>query len=285
MKYLPFLIVPFFSFSQVNTEVFIFDYTRTQKGFEVTNFINISNNKGYDNQPSFYLDDFILYSGNNNGQTDVFKYDFSTKKSTQVNTLTSGSEYSPQGLPNEYDVAAVRLDTNGVQRLYKYDVKTGLSTRLFKELQVAYYAFYNTDTIVSAVLHNDYLDLVVSSLSKQTHDTLTSYVGRSIHKVPFSNNMSYTVLNEDKNHDLYILDVKSLESYFVCELPIGVEDYTWLDGDSILIGSNASLFVYDLYIQKWEKRANLSRYKIVNITRLAVNFNLKKIALVAEIKE
>ncbi len=286
MNKLLFLLIPFFGFSQSNTEVFVFDYNFNPEGFEISNFTNISNNPGYDNQPSFDFDDFILYARTNNNQTDIYQYAFQGKTNTRVNKPTLGGEYSPQRIPGSFDIAAVRLDTSGLQRLYKYDERSGASTVLLNNLQVAYYTFFNKDTIVSAVLDGNDLDLVISSISHKTNDTITNKVGRSISNVPHSNNCSYTVINEDGNHDLYIIDMKTGDSFFVCELPIGVEDYAWLDGDRIIIGSNSSIFVYDLFgNQKWEKLIDLSPYSILNITHLTVNSKLKKMAIVAELSQ
>ncbi len=278
------LIFPLLSFSQHNTEVFVFDFNFNPEGIEISNFINISTNPGYDNQPSFDFENFILYARNNNGQTDIYQYDCVSKTNTRVNTTTPGGEYSPQRIPNSYDIAAVRLDTSGLQRLYRYDERSGDSSLLIDKLPIAYYTFYDDKTLLSAVIYEDILELVISKVDTQDSTIITRNVGRSIAKVPFSKNMSYTVLNESGNHDLYLLDMESFESYFVCELPIGIEDYTWLDGDRILIGSNSSLFIYDLFgVQEWEKFIDFSEYNISNITRLAVHPTKKRIALVAEI--
>lgn len=284
MQRLLFILIPVLSFSQTNTEVFIAEIENAEESYNITEIKNISKNKGYDNQPSFYSNTQIIYAGNNNGQTDIFEFNTHTNKKKQLNKTTSGGEYSPQRIPKTNDIAAVRLDTTGLQRLYKYDYERGDSSLLIHNLKVGYYTFYNATTIVSAVLNDNHLDLVVSDVTHKTNDTISSFVGRTICKVPNTDNISYSVLNEDKNQDIYLLDMKTLESFFVCELPIGVEDFTWIDENKILIGSNSSLFVYDLFgSQKWEEVINLKTYKIKNITRLAVSPSKNKIAIVAEV--
>ena len=42
--------------AQQSTEVYLFDLTKTESGFELTNPVNASDNEGYDNQPSFTKD-------------------------------------------------------------------------------------------------------------------------------------------------------------------------------------------------------------------------------------
>jgi hypothetical protein len=128
------------------------------------------------------------------------------------------------------------------------------------------------------------LDLVVSNLKNKTNDTLITNVGRSIHKIPLLNAMSYTVVNEEKNHEIYMLEMdEKLESFFICQLPTGIQDYVWLNDSVILIGSGSKLYKYDMYgKQEWEIYSDFNPKGIKNITRLALSQDLKRIAYSAE---
>jgi len=271
-------------FAQNNTEVYLCDIDLAYGGLDVFNFQNISNDAGYDSQPSFSGNDKVFFAGNNNGQTDIALYTISEKVKTWHNSPTDGSEYSPKLIPNGgTKVSAVRLDPDGLQRLYSYEWASKNSSELIEGLQVAYYEFYDSNTIVASVLHGDNLDLVISNLKEKINDTILTNSGRSIHKILNSKSMSYTVLNEEKNQDLYVLDMEPRESFFICQLPIGIQDYTWLSDTQILIGSGSKLFIYDTFLNsKWVEFADLSKYKINEITRLSVSPNGKKLALVAE---
>lgn len=55
------LLLFFPIFSQNNTEVFLFDLDIDGSSIELKNGKNISNNEGYDNQPSFMNDRYILF--------------------------------------------------------------------------------------------------------------------------------------------------------------------------------------------------------------------------------
>ncbi len=142
MKKLLFLFIitsTFFSFAQENTEVFVFDISPAYEGLELLNARNISNNEGYDNQPSFISNETLVFAGNNDGQTDISEYNLTSNLQKWVNSKTEGGEYSPQKFPSNSDVAAVRLDTDGLQRLYRYDAQTGESKEIIQDLQVAYF--------------------------------------------------------------------------------------------------------------------------------------------------
>jgi Tol biopolymer transport system component len=269
--------------SQENTEVFVFDIAPSYTGIELLNVRNVSNNEGYDNQPSFISNEALVFAGNNNGQIDISEYDFNTKLKRWVNAETEGGEYSPQKFPSSTDVAAVRLDKDGKQRLYRYSAKTGESSVILEDLQVAYFAFYNDQKILATVLNNEKLDLVMIDLQLKSVDTLFSDAGRSIQKVPKSKSISYTLINESKKLDLYVLDINSGESYFICELPTGVQDYVWLNDTQVLVGMNSTLYLYDtLGEAEWNKVASVSEFGIKNISRMAISPNGKKLALVGE---
>ncbi|MGO3183182.1 MAG: TolB family protein [Aequorivita sp.] len=288
MKKLLFLFIIFtttFTFAQENTEVFVFDIAPSYEGLELLNPRNISNNDGYDNQPSFISNETVIFAGNNDGQTDISEYNLTSDLQKWVNSKTDGGEYSPQKFPSKSDVAAVRLDTNGKQRLYQYDIKTGNSTELIKDLQVAYFAFYNDKKMLATVLNADKLDLVMIDLPTKSVDTMFYKAGRSLQRVPKTSSMSYSLVNEEGNLDLYLLDMNSYESFFVTELPIGIQDYVWINDTQILVGSNNRLYMYDtLGGSEWNRVASLEEYGIKNITRMAISPNGKKLAVVAEVK-
>lgn len=288
MKKLLFLLTaltPFFSFAQENTEIFIFDIAPAYEGLELLNGRNISNNEGYDNQPSFISNESLVFAGNNEGQTDISEFNLTSNLQKWINSKTEGGEYSPQKFPSKSDMAAVRLDTDGLQRLYKYDTKTGESTELIKDLQVAYFAFYNDKKMLATVLNSDKLDLVMIDLASKSADTIFYNAGRSIQKVPYTNAMSYSLVNDEGNLDLYLLDMNSYESFFVTELPIGIQDYVWINDTQILVGSGSRLYMFDtLGGTEWNRVAAIEDYGIKNISRMAVSPDGKKLALVAEIK-
>lgn len=275
--------------AQPNTDVFIMDLDTSDNAFKISNFINISDQEGYDSQPSFVGTDRLLYSGTENGQTDIQVYYLESGGKHRINTSTPGGEYSPTHFPKSSRIAAVRLDTTGLQRLYEYDYDApgyGESVRIFEELEVAYFAFYNENTILTSILSDNRLDLVIANLKSEEVTPYLENSGRSIHKIPTKNAMSYTVPNEEGNMDVYQLDMADKESYFICQLPVGIQDHCWLDESKLLLGSGSKLYLYDLYGNgDWVEVADLASYKLQNITRITVSQDGKKLALVSELSK
>ena len=220
-----------------------------------------------------------------NGQTDIVMYDLTTNTSNIVNKTTPGGEYSPKQIPGSKNIAAVRLDTNGLQRLYSYtqtDTNQGDSKMLLDTLEVAYFAFFDSNRIVASVLGTNQLNLVVANLKTKQVTPYIENSGRSIHNIPQNTSVSYTLSNEDKNMDVYILDLEQGgESFFVCQLPVGVQDHCWINDSQLLLGSGSKIYLYDMFgAQQWEQVADLAQYEISDINRIAVNPQSNKIALV-----
>ena len=64
-----------FCFSQTNTEIYVFDLIKIGDTIDLQNSINISNNKGYNSQPSFYDQNTVIFAASRNGKTDIALYD------------------------------------------------------------------------------------------------------------------------------------------------------------------------------------------------------------------
>ena len=272
--------------AQYNTEVFVMDLEFSKNGFNIESFKNVSKNPKYDSQPFFIDNEQIVYARTYDNLTDIAKYHLKNKSLINISETKIGGEYSPQKIPNSDHYAAVRLDTTGLQRLYKYNSNTKQSSLFIENLQVAYYCFYDEHRILSSVLSGANLDLVYSDVSKKSNDTLLIKVGRSIHKVPNTiNTMSYTSVNDEGNMDIFQLDISTLESFFVCQLPIGIQDHIWLDEATLLIGSLDKIFLLDLFKNgDWKLVADLSKYNIKDITRLALSPDGSKLAMVAQLR-
>lgn len=270
-------------YSQTPTNVFVFDITENGNKIELQNKTKISDNIGYNNQPYFYNDETILFVSAFNGNTEILLKNLSNQKVLQKSNTEIGSEYSPQRIPNSKNISAVRLDKNGLQRFYKYNYKTKKPTEIIPNLKVAYPTWYNKNTLVSATLVNDSLQLVISNLKKKTNLTIAKNVGRSIHKIPNSNLVSFIDKTNNKYWLLKSLNIETKEIKTIT--PIGkTEDITWLPNGTLLLSSGNSIYKFT---PKKDNQPSLfysfSDENINNISRMAVNKTGTKIAIVAEV--
>lgn len=285
MKQILLYFALFFSvqiYAQTNTDVFLFDLNTSKGKFELSNFKNISNNEGYDNQPSFLDNNTILFAGTRNGQTDIVKYNIQYDSKIFINH-TEGSEYSPLRIPNQKAVSAIRLEKNGDQKLYKYNLKNGESEILIEDIVIGYQTWYSPNLLISSVLEDDKLALYSSKVSTLLHTKLHGNIGRSLHKIPNTRNISFI---DKTNADVW--EIRSINPItgdsegLAATLPKS-EDMCWISNGTMLMGHENKLYTYTLGKSvDWKEVASLKTHNIKNISRLAISPDGKKLAIVAE---
>ena len=283
MKYIiavGFLLVYQTIFSQTNTDLFLVDINDGKVA--ITDPFNISNNEGYDNQPSFYDDDDILFSSTRNGQTDIALYHIRTGTIEWVSKTPGGSEYSPTKIPNKEEVSSIRLDTNGLQRLYKYGIRSGEYKELLKDLKVGYHVWYSPEILVTTVLVENRMDLVVVNPKNNTSKTIQKKVGRSLHIIPNTNLVSF-VIQGDQESTLMSLNPISGETKKIITLADKSQDICWMNDGTVLTGYGKSILKFNPQTDSnWNELARFSDKNINNISRLAINAMNTKLVLVAE---
>lgn len=282
----PIFMVLFFLTSiiraQPNTEVYLLDIGEENGKISLSNLRNISNNEGYDNQPSFYDDDTIIFSSTRNGQTDIAKFEISSGTISWISDTPEGSEYSPLSVQGSKDISSIRLDNNGLQRLYRYDISTGKSEELLKDLKVGYHVWYNDHILVSTVLVENRMDLVVSNLKDKTNNTVRKNVGRSLHKIPSSDLISFI----DKEKIAW--QIKSLHPLTgaietISNIPNTVNDICWLADSNILVPSGKSILNLQPGANGNPNTLHLfEEAQINNISRMAVSADGNHLAIVSE---
>ncbi|WP_222927904.1 nuclear transport factor 2 family protein [Polaribacter aestuariivivens] len=272
-------------FGQVDTEVHVFDIEKIENGYNLINGKNISNNKGYDNQPSFFDDYRVVFSSFRTFNVDIALYNLrmNNPELYYISETQYGGEYSPQRIPYSSDVSAVRLNKSGLQRFYRYHFKSKKHTLLIEDLKVAYPTWYDRNTVIASVIVNDSLELFICDIPNKKNISVAKNVGRSVHKIPNSDLISF-VSKENKDYWLLkSLNPNTKEIKTITSLGKS-EDVTWFPDGTLLISKGKSIYKFN---PTTDKKPSLfyafSDENINNITRMAVNKSGTKIAIVAEV--
>ena len=276
------VLIPSVVKGQGNTEVYLFDLKVDNGNPVLSNPKNISNNEGYDNQPSFWDDDTILFSSTRADQTDVLRFNINEgSTSTWVTNTPTGSEYSPLRIPGKNTISSIRLDLDGLQRLYEYDITNGKSKPI-TNLKIGYHVWHNDHILVSSVLVEDRLDLVVSNLKDNSNHTSQKNVGRSLHKIPGTDLISY-ISKENKKWEIKSLNPITGATKKIANTYQNEEDICWLDKNTMLTGAGKSLLMFDTASGiDWEPVICFQQDEINNISRIAVNGSKTRLVFVAD---
>ncbi|MEO6347933.1 MAG: sugar-binding protein, partial [Aquaticitalea sp.] len=217
-----------------------------------------------------------------NGQTDIVMYDIANGTKTWI-CSTEGGEYSPLKIPDQSAVSAIRLDPDGKQLLYSYDLKNGTSKPLMDTLVVGYHNWFNPNILLSSVLAGDDLFLYKTDINEKRNDLLMKHVGRSLHNIPNSKLMSFISKENDSLWEIKSIDPISGATRSIIRTLPKTEDMCWTPNGSILMAKDGILYRFTPnQDENWIKATSLLEYGIKNISRMAVSPDGKKIAIVAD---
>lgn len=271
-------------YAQADTEIYLFDLTNTTSSITLTNPKNISNNEGYDNQPSFTDDDTIIFSSTRDNQTDILKFHITQGGAkTWITDTPTGSEYSPLKIPDKNEIAAIRLDLDGLQRLYRYDISTGLAKEIITDLKIGYHVWVNDQELVCTVLKENRMDLMLVDLKDASFKTVATDVGRSLHHIPGSDAISY--INKTKDQwSIDSLNMTSLNTFKVANTYNNNEDICWLGPEILITGTGKGLAIQNVKENSgWEQVIFFEQEEIHHISRIAINKSGTRLAFVSEV--
>ncbi|MEM6893293.1 MAG: nuclear transport factor 2 family protein [Bacteroidota bacterium] len=268
-------------FSQMETEIYLFDMDISNNGFSLANMKNISQNTGYDSQPFFTPEGMLLFSSNRGGQTDIAVYNPADETKKWLTNTPMRGEYSPMAIPESKDVAAIGLDTTGLQRLYRYNTKTQKSKEILEDATVGYQLWIDKNTLATTVLEENRMDLIVAHLGEGSTRKYQKDVGRSLLKIPGSDRFSY-VSKENGQSLLKSMDPLSGATDSIISIS-GSEDFCWLNNGMLLTGKGTQVLGMNPTTDKdWNVLVDLKEKGIKNISRMGVNAEQNTFVLVAE---
>lgn len=261
------------------TEVYLLDLTIKKSKIQLSNSQNISNHVGYDNQPFFHPDQPLIYysSENAEGKTDILEYNYTTKKTRHI-TTTPEREYSPTVTPDKDFISCIIQHDNGEQNLGKYPIGGGEPTVIINTLTIGYHSWISSEKLLLFVL-GDTMTLHQYDLGMSEDIILAKNIGRSFHKIPNTSSMSF--VHKVSESEWLIKKVNpngSIET--ITPTLRGREDLAWTPDGKILMSDGKYLFYIQPGKSGFWQQITIPFTPIGNITRLAVNAEGNKIALV-----
>lgn len=281
LNYLILLYLPTLM-AQTNTNIYLFDLNKNE--VVLSQVKAISNSEGYNNQPYFLDNNTLFYAANRKGQTDIARHTIAYGFNTWFNYTADGSEYSPKKIPNQHKISAVQLKPDGTQTLRAYSLSTGDSDDLISNVVIGYYEWYNAHSLVAATLKEGISTLTLTdyNLQTNTYKEVANNVGRSLHRIPNSNAISF--ISKAAN----VWQIKSYNPNtgaisLIAETVKNSEDLCWFPNGDLIMSSGNKLFLYQPQTQNsWQEIADVSDLGITNLSRLAVSPDGTTIAVVAE---
>jgi hypothetical protein len=299
MKPALFLIFLFYSISclaQGGSEIYLFDLKLVDGQVTLSNGKNITNHKGYDNQPFFHpLKPFIYFASfDDSGRSDIKYYNLDTKE-TKNFTQTHEREYSPTVTPGEQYLSCIIQRDNGAQDLARFPINGGRPEVLVWHLKVGYHAWTSPNKVFLYVLDDSiHNSLHNYDISTNMDTVIAENIGRSLYLVPGEQALSYVQRLTGKQNVIKKFMLGSGVSSPIINMLPGQDFFCWLpysqgaDQKRILLSSDGSrIYFYqvDSYTEFKDKQWQPVSIEgpsagLKGISRMAVNGDHTKLAVV-----
>jgi Tol biopolymer transport system component len=267
-----------------STDVFVAELRGRGAKLSVGAPTNVSAREGYDNQPSFAPNGrpSLYYTVGENGQTDIYEYDFAKQARTRVRHTTE-SEYSPTVTPDGKGLSVIRVEADRAQRLWRLPLDGGAPELILPDVKpVGYHAWADEHTVALFVLGSPpTLQLADTRTGKA--DIIEKNVGRSLHKVPGRAAISFVHKVSDSEWWIKQLDVATRAVKPLVRTLNGSEDYAWTPAGVLLMANGGTLHACEPGRDaRWRAIARFGDGALQKVTRLAVSPSGDRLALVSE---
>jgi WD40-like Beta Propeller Repeat len=284
-----------------DTEVFLAALSIRDGKVVIGKPINISNNPGYDNQPSFTPDGgAVLFTSVRGARvpdpansaatgSDIYRYDIGAGRLSQV-TNTPEAEYSPTVTPDGRYISVIRVEADGTQRLCRVTIDGARPELVLRDIRpVGYHAWADANLLALFVLgaKGQPATLQVADARSGQAQVVATGIGRSIQRIP-GGGISYvarTAASEGQPAALTIreLDPSTRQTRPLVAAPSGATevDTAWTPDGFLLATIQGKLVGWRRGAAEMSAVADLESLGLGSVTRLAVSPKGDRIALVA----
>jgi hypothetical protein len=277
----PLFLTGVLSAQMPDTDLWLFKLKKDKEGkISVADPVNVTNRKGYDNQPSFSPDGKKIYYSRHEGeQTDIYTYDLKKKK---IEPLTSSpeSEYSATFTPDEKFICSVVVQQDSSQKIHYINPLTGAHEKNLGFDSVGYYTFLNKDTLIYYKLtspHSLRMYSIVSNEDRWIADSpARTFKPVSRHEIIYG-------IKDSLEVKVYRYNFLLQKGKLFTVNPPGGEDMIWHPEWHLLRSDGATIKRFDEKMNEWMLLLDLSQYGIKKITRFAIDPKNKHIVVVDNI--
>ena len=279
------------------TDVFLASFAVADGRVSLGSPVNISNNPGYDNQPSFTPDGRAILFTSVRGAgrpdpansaasgSDIYRYDIASGQLSQV-TSTPESQYSPTVTPAGKHVSVVRVESDGTQRLWRFGLDGTSPELVLPEIApVGYHAWLEEGTVALFVLGQPASLQVVRTATGEARRHARN-IGRSLARIPWGG-ISYVQRETHEGAPALVvmrLDPESGASTPLVALMPGPRDpdLAWTPDGMLLTAHGGMLYGWTRGQDGFAVVADLAPHGLATATRLAVSPRGDRIAIVAQ---
>lgn len=250
-------------------------------------FLTSFNPQGYNNQPSFFSGSELYLTVQTPGdttQTDIYSLDLALKIQNRVTATAATAEYSPTLMPGGRRFSAVRVEEDGNQRLWSFPIDRSDNGRpeFPGILNVGYHCWLRDTLAALFIVGDDGAPHILGTVGTrgQKFQRIASNIGRCLLALP-DGRLAFVTKTTDKTWFLKTWNLQKPIPEIVVIMPSGSEDFAVMPDGAFICGSKSKLYQFKPGKNTdWKEIADLSKYGVRNITRLAASKDGKLVAVV-----
>lgn len=251
-------------------------------------FLTAFNRGGYNNQPNFFGNNELWLTVQflkDTTQTEIVALDLLAKSQTRVTATPTTAEYSPTPMPGGKRFSAVRVEADGNQRLWSFPLDRSDNGRVeFPKIYNVGYHCWLRDTLVALFIVGEDGQphtLQIVGTKAQKPQRIASNIGRCLIKKP-DGKLLFVQKATEQTWFLKAWNPGANLQEILVTMPAGTEDFTLLSDGTLICGKGPKLFQFKAPRDaEWKEIADLSKYGVKKITRLAASKD-GKLAVVVE---
>lgn len=241
-------------------------------------FLTAFNPSGYNNQPNFFSNNELyltVQTPDDTTQTEIYALDLLLKIKTRVTATPATAEYSPTLMPGGRRFSAIRVEEDGNQRLWSFplDRSDGGRPEFPSIYNVGYHCWLRDTLAALFIVGDDGAPHVLYTVGTKSQklQRIAINPGRCLQALP-DGRLAFVTKTTDKTWFLKTFDLKKPIPEIVVIMPADSEDFVVLPDGTYMSGSKSKLYQYKPGKNtNWKEVADLSKYGVKNITRLAAS--------------
>lgn len=268
-----------------DTEIYVLTIGFEDNDVSLGSVVNITERDGYDNQPQFTPDEMaVVYSSVRDGkQADIYRFEFLGRKTVQV-TDTLESEFSPTPL-SEGGYSTVRVEEDGSQRLWRMgESGVGLTPVLDDITGIGYHAWIDEDHLALFIVGDEEKGiphtLQLTRISTGESEKIIDNPGRTLMAIPGETALSFVDKTVQGEWKIKRFDLPTRQMSDIVSVVGANEDFVWTPNGGLLMADGKAIYHWPGR-GEWQKALDLERVLVGPISRIAINPEGTRLALVA----
>ncbi|MDA1080153.1 MAG: hypothetical protein O2973_00535 [Gemmatimonadetes bacterium] len=268
--------------AQASTDVWVVSMRQMGNTIRIGEPRNATSRPGYDNQPSFTANGLaVMYTVVGDGaQADIWRFPVAGGEPARL-TSTAESEYSATETPDGMHFSVIRVEADSTQRLWRFPLTgNGAPTVVLENIKpVGYHTWAGDHGLVLFVLGQP-ATLQMADERTGTAEVVARNIGRALPKVPGRAAVTFVQIVPDRGQWIAELDLRTKSVRRLMRPPPGADYHVWTPDGALISAAGSSL--YQWVDGRWDQIADLGRWGVRGISRIAVSPKGDWLAIVAE---